>query len=219
MPGGAELTRQEIEAWQLQKLNETLILARSGSAFYKKHLAGMPQVLSSLDEFRRFPFTGPEDIRRNPLRLLCVSQDQIRRVVTLQSSGTTGEPKRLYFTAGDQELTRDFFGIGMSTFVRPGEQVLILLPGERAGSVGDLLRSGLERLGIVPIPYGPVRDPAHALETLNRQKADCLAGSPTQVLGMALRWQPEMYRAPQRTAVDGLRAGGHGEDPAHGLGR
>jgi phenylacetate-CoA ligase len=180
----------DVQAWQLAKINETLALARSKSAFYRKHLAEMPEKISRLDEFSQFPFTTPEDVRQNPLRFVCVSQDAIQRVVTLQSSGTTGEPKRIYFTADDQELTIDFFGVGMSTLTEPGERVLIFLPGETPGSVGDLLRLGLARLGRIPLPYGPVRDPLHALETMQSQQADCLVGSPTQVLGLARRWQP-----------------------------
>jgi phenylacetate-coenzyme A ligase PaaK-like adenylate-forming protein len=56
--------------------------------------------------------------------------------------------------------------------------------------VGDLLRLGLKRLGRIPIPYGPVREPLHALETMENQQVDCLVGSPTQILGLARRWHP-----------------------------
>jgi phenylacetate-CoA ligase len=180
---------RKLAEWQLAKLNETLAWVRTCSAFYRQYFAGLPESISSLEELRQFPFTTPEDIRQNPLRLVCVSQDEIRRVVTLQSSGTTGEPKRIYFTADDQDLTVDFFGVGMSTLTEPGDRVLILLPGETPGSVGDLLRLGLARLGRIPLPYGPVCDPLHALETMESQRADCLVGSPTQVLGLARRWQ------------------------------
>jgi phenylacetate-coenzyme A ligase PaaK-like adenylate-forming protein len=78
----------------------------------------------------------------------------------------------------------------MSTLVEPGERVLILLPGETPGSVGDLLRIGLKHLGMEAIPYGPVRDPFHALKTMQDQQADSLVGSPTQVLGLARHWKP-----------------------------
>lgn len=193
-------TRQEIESWQVGKLNETLALVRGKSVFYRKLFAGMPESIATLDELRQFPFTTPEDVRANPLRFVCVSQDEIHRVVTLQSSGTTGEPKRIYFTAEDQELTVDFFGVGMSTLTEVGERVLIFLPGETPGSVGDLLRMGLARLGRVPLPYGPVRDPFHALETMESQQADCLVGSPTQMLGLARRWEPG-HKAPRTVLV------------------
>lgn len=178
----------DLQTWQLAKLNETLDLVRSRSSFYKKLFAGMPESISSLDELRKFPFTTPEDIRENPLGFVCVSQDEIQRVVTLQSSGTTGEPKRIFFTADDQQLTIDFFGVGMSTLVEAGERVLIFLPGETPGSVGDLLRMGLERKGAHPIPYGMVKDPFHALDVMEKEQADCLVGSPTQILTLARRW-------------------------------
>jgi len=189
-----ELPLSALESWQISKLNETLAMVRAKSPFYRKHFAGLPASLTSLDELSQFPFTTPEDVRRSPLQFVCVSQDEIQRVVTLQSSGTTGEPKRIYFTADDQDLTIDFFGVGMSTMITPGEKVLILLPWETPGSVGDLLRLGLQEMGAVPLPYGPVRSPLHALETMQDQQADCLVGSPTQVLGLARRWKPGMQK-------------------------
>ena len=186
--------QQAVERWQLSRLNETLALARARSPFYRRLYAGMPETLSGLEDLRRFPFTTPDDIRRNPLQFVCVSQDEIQRVVTLQTSGTTGLPKRFYFTAEDQELTVDFFGVGMSTLTQPGDRVLIFLPGELPGSVGDLLRLGLLRQGRQPIPIGPVRDPLQALKVIDETRPDCLVGSPTQVLGLARRWQPGRHK-------------------------
>ena len=80
----SQLTRQEIEAWQMLKLNETLALARSKSPFYRKLYARCPKSISSLDELRQFPFTTPDDISGNPLQFVCVSQSDIQRVVTLE---------------------------------------------------------------------------------------------------------------------------------------
>ena len=187
--GESQLTRQELEAWQLLKLNETLALARSKSPFYRNLFAAKPDSITSLIDLRQFPFTTPDDIRRNPLQFVCVSQGEIQRVVTLQSSGTTGEPKRIYFTADDQELTIDFFGVGMSTLVQPGERVLILLPGETSGSVGDLLATGLSSLGAIPVRYGPVRDPQDALAAMQTEKIDVLVGAPVNVLTLARFYQ------------------------------
>jgi phenylacetate-coenzyme A ligase PaaK-like adenylate-forming protein len=184
------LTREAIEDYQLTKLRETLALVRRRSPFYQKQLRQVPDQISSLGDLAQYPFTTAQDLHQHGTQFLCVSQDEVHRVVTLQSSGTTGQPKRIYFTAEDQELTIDFFDVGMSTFTETGESVLILLPGETPGSVGDLLRIGLLRHGRIPLPYGPVRDPQHALETMQSLGADCLVGSPTQVLGLARRWQP-----------------------------
>jgi phenylacetate-CoA ligase len=179
------VTRAAIESYQLQKVRQTLSLARAKSRFYARHLAGAPRNITCLADLARFPFTTAQDIRDQALQFLCVSQGDIQRVVTLDSSGTTGEAKRLYFTRHDQELTIDFFRVGMSTFTGAGDRVLILLPGERPGSVGDLLAEALRRLGAHPVKHGPVQDIFTTLEVLRKEKVDSLVGIPTQVLALA----------------------------------
>jgi phenylacetate-CoA ligase len=179
------LTRERIREYQLARLRETLRLVRERSPFYRVHLADAPDDLDCLEDLARFPFTTADDLRENGLRFLCVSQGDIRRVVTLDTSGTTGNPKRLYFTADDQELTIDFFRVGMSTFTAPGDRVLILLPGERPGSVGDLLATALGRLGADGIKHGPVRDVAQTLDVMIEREVNVLVGVPVQVLALA----------------------------------
>lgn len=180
-----ELTRQQIEQYQFKKLQETVELAKTRSIFYRRRLAGMKTPPAGPADISRLPFTTADDIRQNPMHFLCVSQSEISRVITLQSSGTTGIPKRLFFTAGDQELTIDFFQYGMSTLVKPGMRVLILLPGEMPGSVGYLLRTGLERSGVDGIVHGPVRDVPHTLDVIRQEHVDALVGIPSQVLALA----------------------------------
>ena len=60
-------------------------------------------------------------------------------------------------------MTIDFFHHGMLTLVTPQDRVLIMLPGELPGSVGDLLRIGLERADVVGIVHGLVNNPETAL--------------------------------------------------------
>lgn len=182
---GPVLTRSAIDRYQLQALNRSLDHARQNSPFYRKHLAGLPQTVTGLERLAEIPFTTAEDIRRDPLALICASQDRIARVVTLETSGTTGTPKRLFFTAADQALTLDFFHHGMATLVGPGQRVLILMPGETPGSVGDLLVRGLSRMQVEGIVHGPVHDPAAAIDQALNEKVDCLVGIPVQVLAMA----------------------------------
>jgi phenylacetate-CoA ligase len=185
-PATGQLTRDKIERYQLQKLRETLARVLARSSFYRKHLAGVSEGMpSNLEEFQGFPFTTAADIRQDPLQFLCVSQSDVNRVVTLRTSGTTGEPKRIYFTGEDQALTVDFFHVGMSTLVGAGDRVLILLPGERPGSVGDLLAAGLRRLGVHGIVYGPVQNYPEALEIMALERIDALVGIPLQVLALA----------------------------------
>jgi phenylacetate-coenzyme A ligase PaaK-like adenylate-forming protein len=179
------LTRSAIERYQLRALNRTLDHARQKSPFYRERLADLPQTLTGLERLAEIPFTAAEDIRRDPLALVCASQDRIARVVTLETSGTTGTPKRLFFTTADQALTVDFFHHGMATLVGPGQRVLILMPGQTPGSVGDLLVRGLSRMQVEGIVHGPVHEPAAAIDQALKEKADCLVGIPVQVLAMA----------------------------------
>ncbi len=187
------LTRATLEAYQLAKLQAVIQFARAKSPFYRRLLADIPN-LDQLTDLARLRFTTADDIRHHPLQLVCVSQDEIHRVVTLDSSGTTGQPKRLYFTPDDQQLTIDFFRVGMSTFTEADDRVLILLPGESAGSVGDLLATALHQLGAVPIKHGPVRDPLVTLEMIQREQITGLVGVPTHVLALARQSRQPMPR-------------------------
>ena len=177
-----------LRAYQLGALRTTVERARGLSRFYAGRLAGVePGELRSLVDLARLPRTSADDVRSEGLRLLCVSPSEVDRIVTLPTSGTTGEPKRIHFSAADQELTLDFFHHGMSVLVRPGQRVLILLPGERPGSVGDLLRRGLARMDVEGVVHGPVRDSEQALRVLREGRFDSVVGIPVQVLGLARR--------------------------------
>jgi phenylacetate-CoA ligase len=183
---GQPLEAESLSEWQLNKINEIIDYARKNSPFYRKRFIGIPnQPLSDLSELRKLPFTTPQDIRNDPMGFLCVSQDQIARVVTLQTSGTTHAPKRLFFTESDLELTIDFFRHGMSTLVKPGQKALILMPGNLPGSVGYLLVKGLARMNVTGIVHGPVKNPQTALDQIMEYDIDCLVGIPVQVLSLA----------------------------------
>ena len=184
--GQGSLTREQLSLYQLGKIRETISLAYENSPFYQNLFKELGSTeISSLGDLQGFPFTTGDDIREQALQFLCVSQSDISRIVTLDSSGTTGKAKRVYFTASDQELTVDFFQQGMSTIINPGDRVLILLPGERSGSVGDLLITALKRAGAHPILHGVVGHIAKTLEVITRERINSLVGIPTQVLALA----------------------------------
>jgi len=179
------LTRSRLEAYQLQKIRETLLYVRRNSPFYR-HLPGDVEThpVQRLEDMARLPFTTSADLKRNPLRFLCVSQTGIERCVTLQSSGTTGPAKRLFFTREDLEHTLDFFHHGMSTLVKPGDRVMILLPGGgRPDSVADLLSRALARMAVQSL--APGTDTKATPESIASQGITCLVGAPVPVLALA----------------------------------
>jgi phenylacetate-coenzyme A ligase PaaK-like adenylate-forming protein len=180
-----ELTRHDIEQYQLKALQQTVAWARKHSSFYAHRFAKIPNDLPrSLGEISRFSFTSSEDIARHTSEFLCVSQDEISRVVTLHTSGTSGAPKRLFFTEADRESAQDFFAQGVAAMAVQGDRMLIALPGEREGSVGNQLTKGIARAGIIPILNGFSTDPAQTLARMEQEKATCIIGLPVQMLAL-----------------------------------
>ncbi len=195
---GDRPSRAEVERGQLERLRATVAWAAERSPFYRARLAGLPAGWpATLADLASLPLTSSGELREQGPRFLCVSQDQVGRVVTLQSSGTTGVPKRLWFTPADQDSTVDFFRAGMSTLVERGDRVLILLPGKLPGSVGALLATALEGLGAVPLPHGFVVDLPAAAADAQRQAPTCAVGAPAQLLALA-RYAEEVQGAPVR---------------------
>lgn len=181
-----ELKIKDLESYQLKRLRETLQYVKEKSKFYNKLLKDVNlEEISSLNDISTLPFTTSEDIKEQGTRFICVSQNEINRIVTLQTSGTTSQPKRIFFTKEDQDLTIDFFHNGMATLVEPGDKVLILMPGQKPGSVGDLLKKGLERLGVESYIYGPVDNVNEVLKIITEKNINSLVGLPQQVFALA----------------------------------
>jgi phenylacetate-CoA ligase len=194
--GGGPSLREHIERHQLRRLRETLSWARARSPFYRRALAGAGGELAALGDLERLPFTTADDLREQGLQFLCVSQGEISRVVTLSTSGTTGRPKRLYFTAEDQERAVDFMRQGASDQVRAGDRVIVLVPGEPPGSAGALLGEAFRRLGATPVVLGLPRDLAGAIAVMRRERPAVLVGVPTHALALARQAEEERAGAP-----------------------
>jgi len=183
---GSTLSRTDLVAYQTTRLRETVVWAKQRSPFYRWLLQSYDvATLNTPGGLRHLPFTTAEDLRRNDPPLVCLSQSEISHVVTLDTSGTSGTPKRLFFTSEDVEATTDFFHHGMCLPARAGDRVLILFPGERPGSVGDLLAKALLRLGATPIMAGWPQDPAATAALLRREQPDVVAGMPVPMLAVA----------------------------------
>ncbi len=197
------LERDELEAYQIEKLRETVRRMKTKSSFYAQKLAGIDcDRMKSLKDLARIPFTNAEELRQQHMRMICVSAGEISRIVTLDTSGTTGSSKRIFFTKEDQELTIDYFHHGMRNLVDSSDTELILLPCKTPGSVGDLLRLGLARDGIKTVPYGLVDDVERVLSVMEENQITSLTGNPVQVLHLA---REDQKRAENGAGLAGRR--------------
>lgn len=177
---------RDIKEYQLEKLRETLGLVSKNSPYYQNKYQGYDiEAVKTWADFEKLPFMTAEDLALFGPKMLCVPQNEIERIVTLQTSGTVGEPKRLYFTAADQELAIEFFHVGIGCLIEPKDNFMILLPYKVPGSVGDLLGRGLERFGCGVYQYGLIESYQDAAEFMLANNIVSLVGHPVQVLKLA----------------------------------
>jgi phenylacetate-CoA ligase len=184
--GVERLTRADVEAWQLDRLREVISWARERSPFYRCLYADVPEgAPAGPDGAAALPFLENNAVRDHGPELVCVSLGDISRVVTMPTSGSTGAPKRLYFTPEDLELTSDHFRHGMRALMEPGQRLVVLMPGRTPGSVGALLEQGLALDGIPVHSHGFVDDCEAAAAGIIGFGADALVGVPGQVVRLA----------------------------------
>lgn len=151
------IDRSVLERIQLERLQQTVRRVATRVPFYKKKLAEAgvtPDDIKSLDDLRRLPFTTNADLRDNyPNGLLAVDPDDVVRLHT--SSGTTGKPKAIFFSAGDINRAADLIArCFIMTGVRKGDVFQNMMTyGLFTGAL--VMHYGAEKVGCLVIPAGP----------------------------------------------------------------
>jgi len=180
-------TRDDIDAYQLRCLNETIAYARSQSPFYRLR-SDWPERCDLVEpgDIARLPLTTADDLVRGDPSLVALPMRDAVRLVTIPTSGTSGRQKRLFFTEADIEATVAYFEHGMATIVRPGSSVAVAFPARRPDSVGDLLMRGLTRLGAFPVALPVDGSLDMVVDALRELRPAAIAGMPV-TLGAAAR--------------------------------
>ena len=97
------MSRDELAAYQLGRLQDVVRQAYRNSRFYRDKLdqAGVkPEEIEVLEDLRRLPFLDKEDFRlAYPLGMLCVDRARLREMH--MSSGSTGSPVVMGYTDAD----------------------------------------------------------------------------------------------------------------------
>ncbi|MCB2295290.1 AMP-binding protein [Clostridium algoriphilum] len=183
--GDDKLSEEGLKAYQIGEIKNAINIAKR-SKFYGETLKNFSSGdIKKFVDFKKIPFTSSEDLVKNPNSFLCTSLDKISRIVTTMSSGTMGNPKRIFFTEADLKATIEFFTYGMLNLIKPGQRVLILMPGKSPFSIGKLLMEGINNAGCEGIIYGPVFNVWDALEAIHLKNIDCIVGLPIQVFYLA----------------------------------
>lgn len=151
-------SRDEIEALQFHRMKRSLKHAYENSPFYRKRFIEHdvhPEELKSLGDIARFPFTTKQDLRDTyPFGMFAVPQSRLVRIHG--SSGTTGKPTVVGYTAADIDHWANLIARSIrAAGGRPGDMCHVAYGyGLFTGGLGA--HYGAERLGctVVPISGG-----------------------------------------------------------------
>lgn len=147
-------SRDEIEALQLTRMKQSLAHAYKNVPHYKAQFDAQgvhPDDLKTLADLANFPFTVKQDLRDNyPFGMFAVPQEQVNRIHA--SSGTTGQPTVIGYTANDldmwsQVMQRSLRAAGM----RKGD-VLHNAYGYGLFTGGLGVHGGAEAMGLTVVP-------------------------------------------------------------------
>jgi phenylacetate-CoA ligase len=149
-------SRDELQALQTERLAATLHQVYAAVPHYRRAFdaAGVhPADFRQLSDLARFPFTVKADLRDNyPFGLFAVPRERLARIHA--SSGTTGKPVVVGYTAADLDMwagvvARSLYAAG----ARPGMAMHNAYGyGLFTGGLG--VHAGAERLGCTVIPVG-----------------------------------------------------------------
>ncbi len=174
------LTRRDIEEIQLRKLNSLLSREKQRGGFYRE----LPEFLPSLEKLSELPFTEEKDLAAFAPGLMLTSQRDISRVISGETSGTTGMPKRVFYTERDLENTIALYTAGLGELIFPGNRVMICFPFSGPNGLGELIAEAIRRLEAVPLKTGAFLSYREYRETMDREKPDCFVGMPVQLLSI-----------------------------------
>ena len=147
-------SRDEIAALQLLRLRATLENAYENVPHYRHAFdeRGVhPSDLRQLSDLVKFPFTVKSDLRDNyPFGMLAVPRERLARIHA--SSGTTGKPTVVGYTAGDIDRWADLVARSIrAAGGRAGDLIHVAYGyGLFTGGLGA--HYGAERLGCTAIP-------------------------------------------------------------------
>ena len=148
------MSLDELRALQIRRLRNTLRQAYEGQAPYraKCQAAGVhPDDFRELKDLARFPFTSKEDLRdAYPFGMLAIPREQCVRLHA--SSGTTGRPTVVGYSAGDIDTWSDLMARSLHAGgARPGDIIHNAFGyGLFTGGLGA--HYGAERLGCTVVP-------------------------------------------------------------------
>ena len=200
----------ELRALQLGRLKTSLQHAYQNSPVYKAKFDAHgvhPDDLNSLDDLSKFPFTTKQDLRDNyPFGIFAVPMEQVVRVHA--SSGTTGKPTVVGYTAADIEVWSDVVARSIRAAGGTAADMVHVAYGYGLFTGGLGAHYGAEKLGatVIPMSGGQTEKQVQLIRDFN---PDIIMVTPSYMLNLA----DEMDRQGLDTTELALRVGIFGAEP------
>jgi phenylacetate-CoA ligase len=209
-PERERMSRAELEALQLERLQLQVRRAYEAVPFYREAFQARglsPEDIRSLADLTLMPFTRKNDLRDNyPFGLLAVPRRQLARIHA--SSGTTGKPTVVAYTAKDLETWGEVCARQLAAAGVTDEDTVQVAMGYGlfTGALG--WHGACERLGaaVIPVSSGNTRRQIMLIEDL---ETTVLVATPSYAVYLAE--QADEMGLDLRSFH--LRVGIHGSEP------
>ena len=205
-----KFSAKKLKSLQLERLRWSLKRAYDRVPHFRKKFeaAGVrPANCRSLADLAKFPFTTKADLRDTyPFGLFAVPMDKVVRIHA--SSGTTGKPTVVGYTAKDLDLWSQVMARSIrAAGARPGDKVHVAYGyGLFTGGLGA--HYGAERLGLTVIPLGGGMT-ERQVQLIADFKPQIIMVTPSYMLAIA----DEMERQGLDPKKSSLRIGIFGAEP------
>jgi phenylacetate-CoA ligase len=200
----------ELRNLQLERLKTSLQHAYQNSPVYREKFDAQgihPDDLGALEDLSKFPFTTKQDLRDNyPFGIFAVPMEQVVRVHA--SSGTTGKPTVVGYTAGDIDIWSEVVARSIRAAGGTAADMIHVAYGYGLFTGGLGAHYGAEKLGatVIPMSGGQTEKQVQLIQDFN---PDIIMVTPSYMLNLA----DEMDRQGVDTSKLALRVGIFGAEP------
>lgn len=183
----APVSQRSMIMWQMSKIRDAIRRAKEKNISYERRFSELRiDDINSYKSMSLIPFTYPEEIMEDPAAFVCEMQRNISRITSLNTSGSTGSPKRIYFTDNDLGRTVRLFEMGMGPIIKGCKRCLIMMSDSSPGSIASLLKEGVERGGRPAVIYGNMSNVDDAAGAV--LEGDAIVGVPSLVIHLCRKY-------------------------------
>lgn len=180
------MPKEELQAMQLELLQKLVKNTYRDSKFYRERMdaAGVkPEDIKTLDDIRKLPFMKKTDLRDNyPDKLFVRPYSELVRVHV--SSGTTGKPTVVGYTAKDLENWAESLDRGMTSFGMTKDDMLENAHGYGLFTGGLGVHDAATRLGATVLPTS-TGNTNRQIDLMMDLPVTAIAGTPSYLFHIA----------------------------------